>query len=65
GNIAYAQTTQGQHVAFKAVLDGSEELRILKYLHNQGVPLSMDDFHHVIPVLDILPREGHWLAVMP
>ncbi|KAG6898914.1 hypothetical protein C0995_007814, partial [Termitomyces sp. Mi166 len=65
GNIAFAQNTQGQHVAIKAVLDGSEEVRILKYLHNQGVPRSMEDFHHVIPVLDVLPCEGHWLAFMP
>ncbi|KAG6872418.1 hypothetical protein C0995_009932 [Termitomyces sp. Mi166 len=65
GNIAFAQNTEGQHVAFKAVLDGSEEFRILEYLHNQGVPRSIDDFHHVIPVLDVLPFEGHWLAVMP
>ncbi|KAG5727731.1 hypothetical protein E4T56_gene20761, partial [Termitomyces sp. T112] len=65
GNIAFAQNTQGQHVAFKAVLDGSEEFRILKYLHNQGIPRSIDDFHHVIPVLDVLPCEGHWIAVMP
>ncbi|KAG6886681.1 hypothetical protein C0995_005905 [Termitomyces sp. Mi166 len=65
GTIAFAQTTQGQHVAVKAILDGSEEFRVLKYLHNQGVPGSMDDFHHVIPVLDLLACEGHWLAVMP
>ncbi|KAG6902718.1 hypothetical protein C0995_012382 [Termitomyces sp. Mi166 len=65
GNIAFAQNTSGQHVAVKAVLDGSEEFRILKYLHNQGVPQSMDDFHHVIPVLDLLHCEGHWLAFMP
>ncbi|KAG6887419.1 hypothetical protein C0995_015518 [Termitomyces sp. Mi166 len=65
GTIAFAQNTQGQHVAIKAVLDGSEELRVLKHLHNQGVPCSEDDFHHVIPVLDVLACEGHWLAVMP
>ncbi|KAH0585681.1 hypothetical protein H2248_008892 [Termitomyces sp. 'cryptogamus'] len=65
GNIAFAQDAQGQHVAVKAVLDGSEEFRILQYLHNQGVPRSMDDFHYVIPVLDLLACEGHWLAVMP
>ncbi|KAH0580343.1 hypothetical protein H2248_001847 [Termitomyces sp. 'cryptogamus'] len=65
GNISFAQNAQGQHVAIKAVLDGSEELRILKYLHSQGVPRSMGDFHHVIPVLDVLACEGHWLVFMP
>ncbi|KAH0585965.1 hypothetical protein H2248_007250 [Termitomyces sp. 'cryptogamus'] len=65
GNIAFAQDTQGRHVAVKAVLNGSEEFRVLQYLHNQGIPRSMDDFHHIIPVLDLLACEGHWLAVMP
>ncbi|KAG5351019.1 hypothetical protein C0989_008274 [Termitomyces sp. Mn162] len=65
GNISFAQNAQGQHVAIKAVLDGSEELRILKYLYSQGVPRSMGDFHHVIPVLDVLACEGHWLVFMP
>ncbi|KAG6873653.1 hypothetical protein C0995_012585 [Termitomyces sp. Mi166 len=65
GTIAFAQNAQGQHVTIKAVLDGSEEFRILQYLHGQGVPISKDNFHHAIPVLDVLPCEGHWLAVMP
>ncbi|KAG6887084.1 hypothetical protein C0995_001681 [Termitomyces sp. Mi166 len=55
----------GRHVAVKAILDGSEELRILKYLQKQGVPHSMDGFHNVIPVLDVLSCEGQWLAIMP
>ncbi|KAG6867074.1 hypothetical protein C0993_007052 [Termitomyces sp. T159_Od127] len=58
GNVVLAQDTQGQHVAIKAVLDGSEEYRILKFLHDQGLPRSIDDFHNVIPVLEVLPCEG-------
>ncbi|KAG6846873.1 hypothetical protein H0H93_011338, partial [Arthromyces matolae] len=65
GIICYAQDTQGRHVAIKAVVDGSEELRILKYLRTQPIASSIEEFHHVIPILDILPCEGHWLAVMP
>ncbi|KAG6872429.1 hypothetical protein C0995_009826 [Termitomyces sp. Mi166 len=63
--ICFAQDHSGRHVAVKAILDGSEELRILRYLQKQGVPRSMDDFHNVIPVLDILSYEGQWLAIMP
>ncbi|KAG6901040.1 hypothetical protein C0995_001659, partial [Termitomyces sp. Mi166 len=63
--VGYALDSQGRHVAIKAILFGSEEHRILKHLQNQGVPTSMDDFQNVIPILDILPCEGHWLAIMP
>ncbi|KAG6849042.1 hypothetical protein H0H93_011841 [Arthromyces matolae] len=65
GIICYARDTQGRHVAIKAVVDGSEELRILKYLRTQPIASSIEEFHHVIPILDVLPCEGHWLAVMP
>ncbi|KAG6887223.1 hypothetical protein C0995_000300, partial [Termitomyces sp. Mi166 len=63
--VGYALDSQGRHVAIKAILFGSEEHRILKHLQNQGVPTSMDDFQNVIPIFDILPCEGHWLAIMP
>ncbi|KAG5735775.1 hypothetical protein E4T56_gene7923 [Termitomyces sp. T112] len=63
--IGYALDSQGRHVAMKAILSGSEEHRILKYLQNQGIPASPDEFQNVIPVLDILSCEGHWLAIMP
>ncbi|KAG6810325.1 hypothetical protein H0H92_012392, partial [Tricholoma furcatifolium] len=63
--VNYAYDAQGRHFALKAILNGSEELRILKYLHNQGIPPSVDEFDNVIPILDILACEGHWIAVMP
>ncbi|KAH0579630.1 hypothetical protein H2248_002480 [Termitomyces sp. 'cryptogamus'] len=63
--VGYAQDSQGSHVAMKAILSGSGEYRILKYLQNQGVPASLDEFQNVLPVLDILSCEGHWLAIMP
>ena len=49
----------------KAILDGSEEFRILRYLKEQGVSRYADDFQNVIPVLDLLPCEGEWLVIMP
>ncbi|KAG5352556.1 hypothetical protein C0989_001774 [Termitomyces sp. Mn162] len=63
--VGYAQDSQGRHVAMKAILSGSEEYRILKHLQSQGVPVSPDEFQNVIPILDILPCEDHWLAIMP
>ncbi|KAG5730981.1 hypothetical protein E4T56_gene4008 [Termitomyces sp. T112] len=63
--VNFALNRLGRHVAVKAILAGTEELRILRHLQEQGVPCSMDDFHNVIPVLDLLPYEGHWLAIMP
>ncbi|KAG5727405.1 hypothetical protein E4T56_gene11967 [Termitomyces sp. T112] len=63
--VFFALNRSRRHVALKAILAGSEELRILRRLQEQGVPRSMEDFHNVIPVLDLLPCEGHWLAIMP
>ncbi|KAH0585955.1 hypothetical protein H2248_007241 [Termitomyces sp. 'cryptogamus'] len=63
--VSFAQNRSGRHVAVKAILAGSEELRILRCLQEQGVPCSADDFHNVIPVLDLLPYEGHWFAITP
>ncbi|KAH0585953.1 hypothetical protein H2248_007239 [Termitomyces sp. 'cryptogamus'] len=63
--VSFAQSRSGRHVAVKAILAGSEEFRILRCLQEQGVPHSLDDFRNVIPVLDLLPYEGYWLAIMP
>ncbi|KAG6808611.1 hypothetical protein H0H92_003495 [Tricholoma furcatifolium] len=65
GLVNFAHDNQGRHFALKAIVDGSEELRILKYLQMQGIPPAVQAFQNVIPILDILPREGHWLAIMP
>ncbi|KAG6847654.1 hypothetical protein H0H93_006780, partial [Arthromyces matolae] len=65
GIISYAQDSQGRHVAIKAVLDGSEELRIINYLRTRAIPSSIEEFDNVIPILDVLAYEGHWLVVMP
>ncbi|KAG6825073.1 hypothetical protein H0H92_004940 [Tricholoma furcatifolium] len=64
GLVNFVHDHQGRHFALKAIVDGSEELRILRYLQMQGTP-SVEAFQNVIPVLDILACEGHWLAIMP
>ncbi|KAF8067477.1 other/AgaK1 protein kinase [Lyophyllum atratum] len=63
--VACAQDSQGRHVAIKVIKDGTEEYRVLRHLHEQGVSTSMDDFECVIPILDLLPYDGYWFAVMP
>ncbi|KAG6828336.1 hypothetical protein H0H92_008350 [Tricholoma furcatifolium] len=65
GNVAFAQDAQGQHVVMKAILNESEEHRILKFLHAEGVPSSTGNFNCIIPIIDLLPCEGHWIAIMP
>ncbi|KAG6848737.1 hypothetical protein H0H93_014543 [Arthromyces matolae] len=65
GIVCYAQDTQGRHVAIKALADGSEEFRIIDHLRTEPLPLSIDEFNNVMPILDVLPCEGHWLAIMP
>ncbi|KAG6863335.1 hypothetical protein C0991_006634, partial [Blastosporella zonata] len=65
GIIGYAQDASGRHVVIKAILHGSEEKRILEYLQKECFPKSIDEFRNVLPVLDILPCEGHWLVITP
>ncbi|KAH6905096.1 hypothetical protein BKA70DRAFT_506662 [Coprinopsis sp. MPI-PUGE-AT-0042] len=62
-NIIFAQDGSGHHVAIKLVPHGTEELKIYKFLHNQ--PLSTTQENCVLPVLEILPIEGHSFVVMP
>ncbi|KAG5638250.1 hypothetical protein H0H81_001019 [Sphagnurus paluster] len=63
--VTYAQDAQGRHVAIKATKKGSEEHRILQYLHAQGVPESIENFSHLIPVLELLQYGDYCFAVMP
>ncbi|KAH0585222.1 hypothetical protein H2248_008471 [Termitomyces sp. 'cryptogamus'] len=65
GIIFFAQDRSGRHVTVKAICDDTEELRILRYLQKQATPRSTDGFHNVIPVLNVLSYQGHWLAIMP
>ncbi|KAG6819160.1 hypothetical protein H0H93_014774 [Arthromyces matolae] len=65
GIIGYAQDASGRHVAIKAILHDSKEKEILEYLRRECFPKSMDEFRNVLPVLDILACEGHWLAITP
>jgi hypothetical protein len=47
----------------KLVLHGTDELRIYEFLQKQ--PLSVMQGNCILPVLDILPIEGHSFVVMP
>ncbi|KAF8905849.1 hypothetical protein CPB84DRAFT_1771331 [Gymnopilus junonius] len=61
--VAFAQDSLGRHVAIKLVRDNTDEYRILRFLNQQ--PLETLRENCVIPVLELLPIEGFWFAVMP
>ncbi|KAG6854746.1 hypothetical protein C0991_002460, partial [Blastosporella zonata] len=65
GIIGYAQDASGRHVVIKAILRDSKEKEILEYLRQECFPKSIDEFRNILPVLDILACEGHWLAITP
>ncbi|KAF8905818.1 kinase-like domain-containing protein [Gymnopilus junonius] len=63
GKVAFAQDSVGRHVAIKLVRDDSDEYRILRFLNQQSLEILRENC--VIPVLELLPIEGFWFAVMP
>ncbi|KJA20126.1 hypothetical protein HYPSUDRAFT_204015 [Hypholoma sublateritium FD-334 SS-4] len=64
GKLAYAQDSELHHVAIKAIFNDSEEYRILRYLHAQGLDTLQENC--IMPVLDILPyRRNLCFVVMP
>ncbi|KAG6839029.1 hypothetical protein H0H93_006086, partial [Arthromyces matolae] len=65
GNVGYAQNVSGRHVAIKTILHDSKEKEVLEYLLQECFPDSIDEFRNILPVLDILAYEGHWLAITP
>ncbi|PPR07269.1 hypothetical protein CVT26_012429 [Gymnopilus dilepis] len=63
GKVAFAQDSRHRHVAIKIVQDGTDEYRILRFLSEQ--PLDVLEANCILPVLELLPIEGFWFAVMP
>jgi len=61
--VLFAQDGQNRHVAIKIVRANSDEYRILRFLKEQNLETLQESC--VIPVLDLLPADGFWLAVMP
>ncbi|CAK5276118.1 unnamed protein product [Mycena citricolor] len=61
GKVFFGQETacHEHHVAFKLVRNGSPEHRALKLLS------AHKEIRGLVPVLEMLPFRGHWLAVMP
>jgi hypothetical protein len=60
--IAYAQDSQGRHVAIKFVKGDSEEYRVMQFLHKCGPTVHE---HCLIPILELIPYDNDWYAVMP
>ncbi|KAH9476100.1 Cyclin-dependent kinase 1 [Psilocybe cubensis] len=65
GRVMFAQDTEGRHVVIKLVKGGSEEDKILHLLASRPELKKRETFTAIIPILDLLPCEGHWFAVMP
>ncbi|KAG6817388.1 hypothetical protein H0H93_007297 [Arthromyces matolae] len=63
--VMFAQDEQKRHVAIKIVKAGSPEYDILCFIREQGIHDSIEEFNHVIPVLDMLPFGEFWFVVMP
>uniref|UniRef100_A0A8H8CDK7 Protein kinase domain-containing protein n=1 Tax=Psilocybe cubensis TaxID=181762 RepID=A0A8H8CDK7_PSICU len=63
GKVAYAQDSANRHVVIKIVPNGTEEYRVLEFLKSQ----TLEDLKEncVMPVLDLLPIEGYYFAIMP
>ncbi|RDB18101.1 hypothetical protein Hypma_000978 [Hypsizygus marmoreus] len=65
GRVISAQDKWNRHVSLRLVKDASDEYKILRRISEEPGILSQDSFDCVIPVLDFLPLDGHWVVVMP
>ncbi|KAH9477401.1 hypothetical protein JR316_0009614 [Psilocybe cubensis] len=63
GKVVFAQDSCKRHVAIKLVRDDTDEYRILRFLSQQDQKALRDNC--ILPVLDLLPIEGFWFAIMP
>ncbi|PPQ82543.1 hypothetical protein CVT25_007152 [Psilocybe cyanescens] len=63
GKVGYAQDSLGRHVAIKIVPKETDEYRILQFLNQQKLETLKENC--VVPVLELLPNEDFWFAVMP
>ncbi|PPQ80618.1 hypothetical protein CVT25_001647, partial [Psilocybe cyanescens] len=63
GKIVFAQDSLLRHVAIKLVRADTDEYRVLQFLNQQKWDVLKENC--VIPVLEMLPIEGFWFAVMP
>ncbi|KAF8884759.1 kinase-like domain-containing protein [Gymnopilus junonius] len=65
GRVVFAQDNEGRHLAIKLLKGGSEEVKVSKLLKDESCLHDFESFPCVLPVLDLLPCEDHWFAVMP
>ncbi|KAF8884749.1 kinase-like domain-containing protein [Gymnopilus junonius] len=65
GRVVFAQDNEGRHLAVKLLKGGSEEVKILKFLKDEPCLRDLESFPYVLPVLDLLPCEDHFFAIMP
>jgi hypothetical protein len=65
GRIFYAQDTKRRHVVIKIVKDGSHEYQIFRLLSQEQCLFSLRTFPGVLPAVDFLRCDKHWMVVMP
>ncbi|KIM49863.1 hypothetical protein M413DRAFT_438986 [Hebeloma cylindrosporum] len=58
-----AQDSESRHVVIKVILSDSEEFKILKSLQQEKDILQQ--FHGIIPVLDMLPFDAFHFVILP
>ncbi|KAH9477406.1 Serine/threonine-protein kinase 1 [Psilocybe cubensis] len=63
GKVVFAQDTHKRHVAIKIVHADTDEYRVLRFLSQQNLEVLKENC--ILPVLDLLPNDGFWFAVMP
>ena len=59
--MQFAQDAQGRHVAIKLVKGGGSD----EYKINRLLSERTSTYTGVIPILALLPYDGHWFVVMP
>ncbi|KAF8526764.1 hypothetical protein JB92DRAFT_1071880 [Gautieria morchelliformis] len=63
--IGFAQDSLERHVALRLTKKSSDEYKILQFLIEQSVGLSLERFEGVLPHLDLLDFGDHSIVVMP
>lgn len=65
GRVVLAQDSHSRHVVIKLVSSDSDELNILRFLHKEPRLLDSEKYQCIVPVLELLPFDGHWFVIMP
>ncbi|KAF8910399.1 hypothetical protein CPB85DRAFT_1182406, partial [Mucidula mucida] len=65
GRIMYAQDSEHRPVVLKLLRNNGPEHRVFKIILDKQASYPMKRIPGIVPILDLIPFGGHWLAVMP